>query len=77
MGVELGIAGPAGSMPEGCTDEAVGLDELATPGSSSGVTRLGGQVVEHGANRPVVSSRRSRPGHGRVRMPRGARSFRG
>ena len=56
MGVELGVAGPAGPMPERGADEAVGLDELATPGSSSGVTRLGRQVIEHGANSPVVGS---------------------
>ena len=28
VGVELGVAGPAGAVPEGGADEAVGLDEL-------------------------------------------------
>ena len=54
MGVELGVAGPAGAVPERGADEAVGFDEVLPVASSAGVTRLGGQVVEHGADRPIV-----------------------
>ena len=56
MGVELGVASPAGAVPERRADEAIGFDEVLPVTSSAGITGLDGQVVEHGADRPIVGS---------------------
>jgi hypothetical protein len=57
VGMELGVAGPAGAVPECSSDEAVGLDELLPITTSAGIASLFGQVVEHGTDRPVVGGR--------------------
>ena len=46
VGVKLGVAGPAGAVPEGGSDEPVGFDELVTSGPPAGVTGFGGEVVK-------------------------------
>ena len=55
VGVELGIAGPAGPVPEGGPDEPVGFGEGLAIGSSPGKGGLLPQLVEYGDHGPVVS----------------------
>ena len=57
VSVELGVAGPAGAMAEGGTDEAVGFQQLLSPGTSPDEAGLCRQVVEHGTDGPVVGLR--------------------
>jgi hypothetical protein len=73
MSVELGIPGPAGPMAEGGADEAMCLQQLVSPGSSSHEARLRRQLVEHGADGPVVGVRDSVPGVLRSECPTGVR----
>ena len=57
VGVELGIPSPAGPVAEGSTDEAIGFQQLLSPGTSLDEASLRRQVVEHGADGPVVGDR--------------------
>ena len=70
VGVELGIAGPAGAVAEGRTDEAVGLDQLRPTTASPGEAGLGREVINHRGDRPVVSQPRWRHEYRRLRTPR-------
>ncbi len=57
MGVELGVAGPAGAVPKRRADEPLGFDQLGPGMATAGVAGLLGEVVEHGADGPVVGDR--------------------
>ena len=71
VGVQLGIAGPAGAMAEGGTDESVGLGQIPAVSSSADEARLGGQVVEDSGDGPVVGGR---DGVGHTSDPKAHRS---
>ena len=72
VGVELGIAGPAGAVTERGADEPVGLDELLAAGSAPGVARLGWTGGRARRRPPGHGRRRSR--HGRHPVPNAQRS---
>ena len=69
VGVELGIPSPAGPVAEGSTDEAIGFQQLLSPGTSLDEASLRRQVVEHGADGPVVGVRDPFPGVIRSKRP--------
>jgi hypothetical protein len=62
VGVELGITRPAGPMTEGGTDETIGFQQLLSASTSPDEAGFCRQVVEHGADGPVVDDRDSVPG---------------
>ena len=57
MGVELGIASPAGAVTKGRPDEPVGFDQLGPTVATAGIAGLLGEVVEYGGDGPVVGGR--------------------
>jgi hypothetical protein len=56
MGMELRISGTAGPMPEGGSDEAVGLEELVASSPSANEGGLFGKPVQHGDDRSVMTN---------------------
>ena len=54
MGMELGIASPAGAVPKGGADEPLGLDQLGPAMAPAGVAGLFGEVIEYGGDGLIV-----------------------